>query len=372
MRPALLFLCAFVPSRTQAGHNFTRLLIDDLSASYDIDLVYFRYANEQDYAPKRSGVRVVARFITRKIDKILNVLRHPLTFPQFSVRHSPRHVDQIRRAIAGRHYDAVYIDHSQMFLYSGMFDRTVKLVLMSHDLQVQRFSRSYGRLASWLCARTERRFLTLPNAHVLTFSQKDSDIAHRVYGVVATHVGFYIDDCVRTASPKTSDDYFVLFAAWNRRENVEGLRWFVHKVMPMLKKRPRVRIIGGGMPSELKAALSAVRGIECLGFVDDPYPVIASAKALLAPLFKGAGVKVKVVESLSVGTAVIGTDVAFEGLSGSFENAMICCSTPGEFASAISSFAMELGDKTALKARFLFEYSGRTAGQIIKSLISGV
>ena len=51
-----------------------------------------------------------------------------------------------------------------------------------------------------------------------------------------------------------------------------------------------------------------------LGFVDNPYKIMSESLGLIAPLFHGAGIKVKVIESLACGTPVIGTEVAFEGI----------------------------------------------------------
>ena len=51
-----------------------------------------------------------------------------------------------------------------------------------------------------------------------------------------------------------------------------------------------------------------------MGFVENPYGYIAEAQGLIAPLFHGAGIKVKVVEALALGTPVLGSAVAWEGI----------------------------------------------------------
>lgn len=368
-RPSILMLSAFVPCRMQAGHNFTRQLIADLSKDYDIDLAYFRYSHEEAYRPDVPGVRVIACEVIDRWNKLANVLRHPLTFPQFSVRDSASFIRRIRGILACRKYDAVYLDHSQMFCYSRLFDGDARIILMAHDVQAQRFGRLYGGWLSGLCSRFERRYMTLPNVRVLTFSAKDADIVKRLYGVEAGVVGFYLDTCVRCASAARLDDCYILFAAWSRRENREGLLWFARSVIPLLVPGFRFVVIGGGLSEEDRRELSQIPGFTVRGFVDDPYPVIASARALIAPLFKGAGVKVKVIESLAVGTDVIGTDVAFEGVPDEFLDAMHKCESAHDFANAIMNFRPTQVSKSALKARFLRSYGGRTAGEIISHMI---
>lgn len=45
-------------------------------------------------------------------------------------------------------------------------------------------------------------------------------------------------------------------------------------------------------------------------------------RILIAPLYKDAGVKVKVIDALSSGTCVLGTDVAFEGIENNKNNSL--------------------------------------------------
>lgn len=113
---------------------------------------------------------------------------------------------------------------------------------------------------------------------------------------------------------------FCFYGAWNRVENTEGLEWFLKNVYPKLEKNYYFVVIGGGMPLFLQDKLKTYKNFMYLGFVDDPIKEIAKCQALIAPLHKGAGVKVKVIDSLSSGTCTIGTEVAFEGIEDNIEN----------------------------------------------------
>lgn len=113
---------------------------------------------------------------------------------------------------------------------------------------------------------------------------------------------------------------FCFYGAWNRTENTECLEWFLKYVYPKLTIKSDFVVIGGGMPDFLQKKLKLYNSFSYLGFVDDPVKEIAKCQALIAPLHKGAGVKVKVIDSLSSGTCVIGTEVAFEGIEDNLEN----------------------------------------------------
>jgi len=90
-----------------------------------------------------------------------------------------------------------------------------------------------------------------------------------------------------------------------------------------------------------------------MGFLENPYPVISNARALISPLFTGAGIKVKVMESLACGTPVIGTRISFEGIPEIFGDYLINAEDQNSFITRITEFKIQLSDKQRLKALFL-------------------
>ena len=88
----------------------------------------------------------------------------------------------------------------------------------------------------------------------------------------------------------------------------------------------------------LKQKIEAYPNIKYLGFVDDPVLEISKCQALIAPLHKGAGVKVKVIDTLTSGTNVIGTNVAFEGIEDNINNKLfILAEKNDEYINAINN-----------------------------------
>ena len=102
-----------------------------------------------------------------------------------------------------------------------------------------------------------------------------------------------------------------------------------------------------------------MQNVEYLGFVDNPYPIIANAKAEIASLHKGAGVKVKCVEALGSGTPIIGTEVAFEGIGEEYRKYMILANSPEEYKNIILDYPFTLSQKIEAKKNFIKYYNNK-------------
>jgi len=118
--------------------------------------------------------------------------------------------------------------------------------------------------------------------------------------------------------------------------NVDAVQWFVAEVMPRLQARGfsgQFVIVGSNMPAEIKAL--ARPGIVVRGFVADLEEFFSEIRLSVAPLRYGAGLKGKVISSLSYGVPVVATTVAVEG--GGFANGIniLVADKPDELADAI-------------------------------------
>jgi glycosyltransferase involved in cell wall biosynthesis len=97
--------------------------------------------------------------------------------------------------------------------------------------------------------------------------------------------------------------------------NVDGALMLVRSVMPgVWRELPDVpvTIVGAKPPAEVQALESPL--VRVAGWVPDLDPLLDSARALVAPLSYGAGLKGKVTQALSVGLPVVTTSIGAEGL----------------------------------------------------------
>lgn len=98
--------------------------------------------------------------------------------------------------------------------------------------------------------------------------------------------------------------------------NVEGILRFDAKAMPAIKKQyPHIRVAVAGDVSTC-AALKKLDGkiYTLLGRVDDVSDFYRTSKTIISPILSGAGMKVKNIEAMSFGKAIVATSFSMDGI----------------------------------------------------------
>lgn len=363
----ILFLTPFVPSSRAGGENFTRQLLEKLSKTCQIDLVYFLYGNDPLYQKTNENVRIVKFIFNSLFLKIKHSLLHPFTHPIFSVRFSWLLLRELKKLVDENHYDVLYLDHSQMFMY-GKFFPDIPKILMSHDVMAQRFYRSGNWLSKKMIFYGEAKFMSMPNSRVFTFSEKDREIIKKTYGIDSQVTNFFLDEIIEKAIPQKTEKKLVFFGKWNRADNFDGLNWFFNNVYEKLNKDFQIVIIGKWLPKEFQTKLELINNVKYLGFVENPYEIIANSWATISPLFSGAGVKVKVIESLACGTPVIGTPISFEGISTLYKDFMFTVKNADDYINEINTLSITIQDRIKFKKLFLDNYKTHSIIDIIEQM----
>ena len=138
--------------------------------------------------------------------------------------------------------------------------------------------------------------------------------------------------------------------------------WFIKEVCPFINNNIVLKIIGRGFQNIL-VDNDKIK-IEIMGFVDDPYQIISNSRAMIVPLFRGAGIKVKVIEALACGTPVIGTDIAFEGLPLKYSKMMLLANNKESFVENLN-INIDLEERIRVKNEFLIDYTSETIPQFL-------
>jgi len=161
-----------------------------------------------------------------------------------------------------------------------------------------------------------------------------------------------------SAAPQPeSPTTLLFFGAIDYYPNTDGLLFFTREIFPLLEARvPRVRLsIVGRRPPESIVSLRSAR-VEVTGAVDDVRPHIERAAVVIVPLRLGGGTRLKILEAMAMGKAIVSTSVGAAGLDVVPERDLLIADTPEAFAHQVS----RLLDDPALARRL-----GRAARQLV-------
>lgn len=152
------------------------------------------------------------------------------------------------------------------------------------------------------------------------------------------------------------------------RPNEEGIRWFLKEVWPLIhKEMPSVRLFLAGrkMPDDLMRLQA--EGVVVVGEVPDASYFIASKQINIVPLMAGSGIRVKIIEAMSLGKTVITTSIGAAGINYKDGENLLIADTPQEFVSQIRKCISDtdFNQRIGRNARNLIleEYSNKTLTQ---------
>lgn len=148
-----------------------------------------------------------------------------------------------------------------------------------------------------------------------------------------------------SAGAERVPDRLVFTGLLDYRPNLDGITWFLDQVLPQVRRaRPQVELSIVGPGSD--AVLDRLRrpGVRVLGRVPDLRPYLDRASVAVVPLRMGGGTRLKVVEAMSMGTAIVSTSLGAEGLDVQSGSHLMLADEPTQFAEAVLRL---LGDPDA-------------------------
>ena len=111
---------------------------------------------------------------------------------------------------------------------------------------------------------------------------------------------------------KIKNDYIIYSGSYHFKPNKDAIDYLNIKIMPQLiKKIPNIKLLltGGGLPKKFPWIID--KGIVSK---DNLYNLIYHSKLMCVPLKFGSGTRIKIIESLSIGSIVLSTTKGIEGI----------------------------------------------------------
>jgi polysaccharide biosynthesis protein PslH len=163
--------------------------------------------------------------------------------------------------------------------------------------------------------------------------------------------GYYSPEGIPRERPRFD---IVFSGTLDYRPNLDAVAWFVNDVWPLLKgeqdarrDRPlRLGLVGRNPPTEI-TRLAGNPGITVTGSVADDRPYFAGATVYILPMRYGGGVRLKLLNALAMGCAVVSTTAGAEGLATRDGEHLLLADDAPAFARAVA----RLLDDADLRAR---------------------
>ncbi len=152
--------------------------------------------------------------------------------------------------------------------------------------------------------------------------------------------------------PQPGSEPVVLFVGSNTAPNIVGLKWFVDSVWPKIQSdvpQARLRVAG----SVRAGVADPPDGVALLGVVPDLDEEYSRAAVVVSPLLAGSGLKIKLIEALGHGKAIVATTVTMQGVEALAGDAVEVADDADEFSAAVVALLRDRERRAARAAAAL-------------------
>ncbi len=153
--------------------------------------------------------------------------------------------------------------------------------------------------------------------------------------VITIPTGFELKEYPSTGLPKDPSVFFIGALDW--LPNQEGLKWFLdHVIDPLRKELPGItfHVAGRNAPPTFEKLLSKKQVIYH-GEIEDAKTFMKSYRIMVAPLFTGSGIRIKILEAMALGRPVVTTPIGIEGIPALNNKEILVSSDPESFKNQI-------------------------------------
>ncbi len=238
---------------------------------------------------------------------------------------------RIRKQVARFRYDAVHLDTISLLEYRHEL-KEIPVLLNHHNIESQMMLRRarnerhlFRRFYMWQEGQKIRRYEAtkgaLADLHV-TCSRLDSerliDVAPSLSEKVAEIPNGVDLDYFSSSHEKTQRRGIIFVGRLGAYANRRAALYIAEQIWPRLKRRYpdlTLDIIGAAPPGKLVSLCEAEPDVRVHGFVDDVRPYIDAAAVYVCPITDGGGTKLKVLDALAMGKALVADPVACEGIA---------------------------------------------------------
>tara|TARA_Y100001978_G_scaffold197291_1_gene207926 strand:- start:1428 stop:2603 length:1176 start_codon:yes stop_codon:yes gene_type:complete len=126
--------------------------------------------------------------------------------------------------------------------------------------------------------------------------------------------------------------------AMDWKPNLEGIEWFLNNVWIkhlVNKKIGTLHLAGKNMPNHLKK--QNYKSLKVKGLVDNSESYMIDKSVMIVPIFSGSGIRIKILEGMSMGIPIISTKKGAQGINCKNNKNILICNNEIEFSNSIKN-----------------------------------
>jgi polysaccharide biosynthesis protein PslH len=274
--------------------------------------------------------------------------------------------EQALQAILTQHtFDVIQIEGVFMASYIPLLKKysKAKIVLRTHNIEHQIWNRhlsserniikkTYLALQNKRLKKFEINAIKLVDA-VVTITDEDKQGIQKIDSTKKVHTcltGINLQTYSLVAQPSQPNTVFH-FASMDWMPNIEAVDWLLNGVwQEVVKTIPNAKLIlaGRGMPEKFKN--NQLESVTIVENVDNSKTFYQTYDIMLVPLWSGSGLRIKLVEGLAYGKAIVTTSIGAEGIPYTHNHDVMIADTKKTFADAIVSLLTDNLKKQNLQA----------------------
>ncbi len=219
-------------------------------------------------------------------------------------------------------------------------------------------ARRIKHFEQWLCQTVDC---------VIAVSEEDKEFLEDYKGVpiFVMSNGIFVDDYIPSEHTNKNTNELVFTGKMDYRPNVDAIEWFAGNIFPDIRQHiPDTTLtIVGRNPHPRIQPYAEQNNITITGWVDSVQPYLYSATIFVVPLRMGSGTRLKILEAMASGCAVVSTSIGAAGLHEDVLQAILIADSQIEFAQTIVSLLKDeqlrhqLGKQAIQQVRQYYDWS---------------
>lgn len=357
----------------RSGHKVTLLTFSDTAPDPGTNPL-FQYCADIHSCPlpQRSKLaRVASLFATLRADMEDRLMSAPYAKKLATILDSRAFdIIQFSGIELGSYLPLIQQKRGAAKIVYDALNAEAELQRLISQLEGKRPSRLHTALYSGIQARRLERYegrLCQSVDAVIAVSEEDRRLLAS-YGGAPIYVmpsGIFVDDYAACDGEARADNQLVFTGKMDYRPNVDAVEWFCASILPrLLRHHPSLKlIIVGRNPHPRIQALADGNHVRVTGWVESVLPYLRATTLFVLPMRMGSGTRLKILEAMAAGCAVVSTALGASGLHGSMRAAIEIAEDADSFAQAVSSLLSDkdrrqaLGDRGREQVRAHYDWS---------------